>query len=44
MVNSGKPNTSFWARNKPLFDGVLKAIGIVIALKVGKAIVDKYEL
>lgn len=42
MVNSSKEGTTFWARNKLFFDGLIKAGLIVVGLKVAKYALDKY--
>ena len=43
MVNSSKEGTSFWARNKNFFNGVIKAGLIIVGLKVVKYAVDSYS-
>ena len=44
MVNSSEQGVSFWAKHKSLLDGVIKAVGLVIVLKMTKIAVEKLDL
>jgi len=44
MVNSSKDSASFWVRHKMLTDGVFKAVGIFIGLKLLSIASDKMKL
>ena len=41
MTNASQQGTSFWVRHKSVFDGVIKAAAMIVALKMAKIVVDK---
>jgi hypothetical protein len=44
MVNSSKEGAGFWARHKGLTDGVFKAVGLFVGLKLLSIASDKLKL
>jgi len=44
MVNSSKDSGGFWARHKVLTDGVFKAVGIFVTLKLLNIASEKWKL